>query len=222
MLCVSRQRLFRGLCLILGILAISWLALEYFIPTPPSKITIATGSKGTSLDSFGQQYRQKLARLGIDVELRETAGAVEDFKLLNDPKSGVDVSFVTRGLTGSSQASALLSLGVINQTPIWIFYSSSEPLGGLSQLKGKRIAAGSQGSGARDIAERILGKVNIDSKTATLLPIGGTAAVNALNDGTVDAARCTSCGSKGATLQHPGWAGNHVGFCPFPTSIGQQ
>jgi hypothetical protein len=31
-------------------------------------------------------------------------------------------------------------------------------------------------------------------------------------------ARCTSCGSKGATLQHPGWAGNHIGFHPFPTS----
>src|SRR5215831_3400479 len=33
-------------------------------------------------------------------------------------------------------------------------------------------------------------------------------------------ARCTSCGSKGATLQRPGWAGNHIGFCPFPTDVG--
>jgi hypothetical protein len=32
-------------------------------------------------------------------------------------------------------------------------------------------------------------------------------------------ARCTSCGSKGATLQHPGWAGNHIGFYPFPTNV---
>jgi hypothetical protein len=32
-------------------------------------------------------------------------------------------------------------------------------------------------------------------------------------------ARCTKCGHKGATLQHPGWAGNHVGFQPFPTSV---
>jgi hypothetical protein len=34
------------------------------------------------------------------------------------------------------------------------------------------------------------------------------------------AARCTGCGNKGATVQHPGWAGNHIGFQPFPTSIG--
>ena len=29
-------------------------------------------------------------------------------------------------------------------------------------------------------------------------------------------ARCTSCGGKGATLQRPGWAGNHIGFYPYP------
>jgi hypothetical protein len=28
--------------------------------------------------------------------------------------------------------------------------------------------------------------------------------------------RCTACGHKGATLQHPGWAGEHIGFMPFP------
>jgi len=187
MLGLGPRALFKGLGVIFGILAISWLALEYFVPSPPSKITIATGPKGTSFDYWGQQYREKLARLGIDVELRETVGLMEDFKLLNDPKSGVDVSFLTRGLTDNSPGSALLSLGAITQTPIWIFYSSSEPLGGLSQLKGKRIAVGSEGSGARDMAERILGKVNIDSNTAALLPSGGIAAADALNDGKVDA-----------------------------------
>jgi hypothetical protein len=37
-----------------------------------------------------------------------------------------------------------------------------------------------------------------------------------------DRARCTNCGGKGATLQHLGWAGNHIGFYPFPTSIGHE
>src|SRR5437588_9326116 len=31
-------------------------------------------------------------------------------------------------------------------------------------------------------------------------------------------ARCTACGRKNATLQRPGWAGNHIGFYPFPPS----
>jgi len=30
-------------------------------------------------------------------------------------------------------------------------------------------------------------------------------------------ARCTECGGKGATLQHPSWAGMDLGWEPFPT-----
>jgi hypothetical protein len=30
-------------------------------------------------------------------------------------------------------------------------------------------------------------------------------------------ARCTVCGQKGATLQHPGWVDSAVGFQPFPS-----
>jgi hypothetical protein len=32
-------------------------------------------------------------------------------------------------------------------------------------------------------------------------------------------ARCTKCGHRGATLQHPGWAGTHIGFQPFPKPV---
>ena len=31
-------------------------------------------------------------------------------------------------------------------------------------------------------------------------------------------ARCTACGNNGATIQHPGWGGNNVGFLPFPVA----
>jgi hypothetical protein len=29
-------------------------------------------------------------------------------------------------------------------------------------------------------------------------------------------ARCTDCGSRGATIPHPGWGANSLGFLPFP------
>jgi hypothetical protein len=32
-------------------------------------------------------------------------------------------------------------------------------------------------------------------------------------------ARCTACGHKGATIQHPGWGGEHLGFMPFPGKL---
>jgi hypothetical protein len=31
--------------------------------------------------------------------------------------------------------------------------------------------------------------------------------------------RCTGCGNRGATIQHPGWAGRDVGFMPFPAAL---
>jgi TRAP-type uncharacterized transport system substrate-binding protein len=77
--------------------------------------------------------------------------------------------------------------GQSNRVPFWIF-SSGQSLDSLTQLKGKRIAVGPEGSGARYDAERILGRANIDAKTATLLPLAGDAAVEALNNGTADAA----------------------------------
>ena len=188
MLRLGRGSLTKGLATILSIIGISWLALEYFVPSPPSRITIATGPKGTTFDYFGERYRERFARAGVRIDLRETAGALENFKLLQDPNSGVHIAFVTGGIADRSQAPELLSMGLIFNVPFWIFYPSGESLDGLPQLKGKRIAVGPEGSGARYTAERILSKANINSKTATLLPLAGDAAVDALNNGKVDAA----------------------------------
>ncbi len=186
MLNLGRGYLIRWLATIFCIVGISWLALEYFVPSPPSTITIATALKGTTYDYFGQRYRERFARAGVKVNLRETAGVLENLRLLQDPSSGVAIAFVTGGVSDASHAPNLLSLGLIFNDPFWIFYSSGESLDNLSQLKGKRIAVGPEGSGARYTTERILSKANINSKTATLLPFGGDEAVDALNDGKVD------------------------------------
>jgi hypothetical protein len=91
------------------------------------------------------------------------------------------------GVSDGKHAPGLLSLGTVYTNPFWIFYSSNEPFERLSQLKGKRIAVGPVGSRSRAAAEQILGKTGVNSETATLLPFIGSAAVEALNDGKVDA-----------------------------------
>ncbi len=206
MLRTRRRNLTLGLIGVLLIMGVSWLALEYFVPSPPSTITIATGRKGTTFDYFGQRYRERFARAGVKVELRQTAGALENFRLLQDPNSGVDIAFTAGGIADSSQAPKLLSAGLIFNVPFWIFYPSAESFDDLTQLKRKRIAVGPEGSGARYTAERILGKANINSKTATLLPFAGNAAVEALNTGKTDVALIvggSDAPSVGALLQNP-------------------
>src|SRR5262249_53476812 len=82
----------------------------------------------------------------------------------------------------------VLSLGPIFAVPFWVFYSATEPIDRLSQLKGKRIAVGPIGSGTRYSAEKILGKGDVNSETATLLPFAGLDAAGVLKDGKGDAA----------------------------------
>jgi hypothetical protein len=183
---LDRGRLIQWLATVACIIGASWIALEYFVPSPPSRITIGTALKGTTYDYFGQRYKERFARAGVELDLRETDGAVQNLRLLEDPNSGVDIGFVTGGISDNSHAPDLLSMGLIFNDPIWIFYSSDETIDSLSQLKGKRIAIGPGESGARYTAGRILSKANIDSTTVTLLPFGGDAAVDALDSGKVD------------------------------------
>jgi TRAP-type uncharacterized transport system substrate-binding protein len=183
----NRLRIFKACISIFALVAAVSFALIYFIPAPPSKIVMATAFKGASFDFYGRQYREIFARYNIDLELRETAGAVENIKLLQDPNSGVQATFTTGGISDGKHAPGVLSLGTVYTQPFWIFYTSNEVIDRLSQLKGKRIAVGPVGSATRFTAEQILGKGGVTSETATLLPFGGSAADKALRDGEVDA-----------------------------------
>ena len=57
----------------------------------------------------------------------------------------------------------------------------------MRQLKGKRVALGPQGSGQRPITEKILEVSGVSSETTTLLSLSAQDAVNAINDGRIDA-----------------------------------
>ena len=184
----GRRSLIIGLVAILFVFGASWLALDYFIPSPPSKVTIATGPRGTTLDYYGQRYRDGLVKAGIQVVLRPTAGGLENFKLIKDPKSGVDIAMVGSGQGNSLAAPDIVSLGTDFYVPLWVFYSTALAVDDLSQLEGKRIALGREGSGVRRQAERLLGEVDVNSQNATFVPLAGNAAIAALNDGKVDVA----------------------------------
>jgi len=161
---------------------------------------MATGPKGSSFEYFGRQYRETFAHSNIELELRETTGAAENVQLLLDQKSGVEIALTIAGVSDGKHAPGLLSFGTVYHTPFWLFYSSSEPIDELSQLTGKRIAVGPVGNGGRLLAEKVLGKAGVNSENATLLPFAGSAAAEALNNGTVDAV--SLLGPPDATAVH--------------------
>ena len=216
MLGYTRWQLLKGLVAAVGVLSIVSLALIYFLPSPPSKVVMATAFKGGVFEYYGRQYREVFARFHIELEPRETAGSGENIKLLLDPNSDVGVAFVNAGISDGKHAPGLLSLGTVFNLPFWMFYSSNEPFDRLSQLKGKRIAVGPAGSGTRLAAEQILGKGGVNSETATLLPFIAATAVEALNDGKVDAVWIL--GSPDSPSVHSLLQNPNVRLMSFPTA----
>lgn len=187
MLGLGWSGLLKGLAAILCILGVVSLALIYFFPAPPSKFTIVTGGKNQIYQSIGNRYREIIARSHVDLEVRLTTGAVENIELLNDPTSGIKVGIVQGGISTSDRSPDLLSLGLINYQIYWIFFSATETLDDLRQLKGKRVALGPQGSGQRPMTEKILAISGVTSENTTLFGLSAQDAADALNDGKVDA-----------------------------------
>jgi len=134
MLGFNRWHLLKGFAAILCIAGIASLAVAYFIPAPPTTVTIATAFKGSTFVFYGEKYREIFARSHVNLELRETNGAVDNLRLLQDPKSGVDIGFVNGGVSKGNPPPGLLSIGLMYNNAFWIFYRSSETLDRLSQL----------------------------------------------------------------------------------------
>jgi hypothetical protein len=71
---LSRLGYFVGLAAVVGVLAVSWLALVYLFPAPPWKITIATATGGSTYELLGNRYKAILARSHVDVSVLLTNG----------------------------------------------------------------------------------------------------------------------------------------------------
>jgi TRAP-type uncharacterized transport system substrate-binding protein len=117
MLGFNRWHLFKGLAAILCIVSIVWLALAYFIPAPPSTITIAMAYKGSAYERFALRYQETLSRSHVTLNMHPTDGPVDNLRLIKDPNSGVDVAFLFGGLTNSEQSPELMALGRVGFAP---------------------------------------------------------------------------------------------------------
>jgi TRAP-type uncharacterized transport system substrate-binding protein len=184
----NRWHLVIFLAAILCTVGIVSLALIYFFPAPPSTITMAVGIKGGNYELLAVPYKEIIARHHVELELRETAGGWGNVELLMDENSGVQATFVQGGTRSGEPAPGLLSLGRINYQIYCVFYRATEVLGDLTELKGKRIAVGPPSIGARQIVDKVLKVSGVTSENSTFLPVQGQAAVNAINDGSADAA----------------------------------
>jgi TRAP-type uncharacterized transport system substrate-binding protein len=190
------------------LLCLALMALAYWSvdPNPPKTLVLATGPENSDYHVLGQRYQRKLAKHGIKVELKLTAGSQENIELLGaqaNPTSvtaRVDVGFVRSGARRSETdpnatpaPDAYVSLGSLFYEPVWVFYREAINLTSLTQLKGLKVNIGSQGSGAPKV---VLGLLNangvLPTDLASLQQSDYTEAVVGLLDASADVALIVS------------------------------
>ena len=161
-------------------------------PACPKRVVIATGGADGAYYAFAERYREILARDGIELVVRSTAGSIENAELLRNDDSDVSLALIQGGTAAEDSGDAIESLASLYLEPVWIFYRGDDTLEQLTQLKNRRIAVGPVGSGTRAVALQLLREngVMVDEvdSAAKTTPLGGRQAVAALKRGEVDAA----------------------------------
>ena len=169
-----------------------WIAFQFVQPAPPRKVVMTGGAEGGAYESYAAQYRDRLAVDGIQVELRRSAGSVDNLKHLMDEGSGVSIGFVQGGIAKAGDDDELMSLAGLYYEPLWVFYRANGEIDHLSRLRGRRIAIGPEGSGTRALALQVLALAGMDARNTAFLDLDADHAADALARGEIDAAMMIS------------------------------
>lgn len=146
----------------LGLVALLFATLWVLVPPPPRSIELATGFPTGLYQQFGEKLQSELAEEGISLKLRTTGGTSDNLALLKDPHSGVDFAMVQGGVADLSKYPDFISIAGVFYEPVWVWYRESSfsseqgRLGLLSQLKGKRVSIGNEGSGTLSLTSQLL------------------------------------------------------------------
>jgi TRAP transporter TAXI family solute receptor len=158
---LSLRDLFATAWWIILIVGIGFVVAYQFVqPAPPSRIVITTGSDSGAYYQFANRYAAILARNGVTLEVKTSAGSLENLARLKSDEA--QVGFVQGGVVepkadqDEEDNSGLLSLGSMFYEPVWVFYRGDKRLERLTDLRGKRVAIGQEGSGVRQLAQQLL------------------------------------------------------------------
>lgn len=149
-------------------------ASQFVKPSPPRSITIATGALTGAYYAYAQAYKKLLAQKGIELNIVSTSGSIDNIERLQ--KSEVDLAFVQSG-TGqtvkyaANAGASLVSLGSLYYEPLWLFMPSSKLVFKAADLKGRRVAIGSEGSGTLALVSLLLENNGINASNTELMTV---------------------------------------------------
>jgi uncharacterized protein len=154
-------------------------------PLPPRRLGISTGREDGAYYQYALEYQRVLASQGFKLDVQPGPGSVATLRRLATGE--VDAGFVQGG-TMSADAAGVTALGSVFYEPLWIFYRKDLRVSYLSELRGRRLAVGEEGSGTRELVLRLLADNDVTVDNARLLPLGGNDAERAISSDQIDAA----------------------------------
>ena len=179
-----------GFCMVLAALfAVLWI----LVPPPPKVIQMATGFPTGLYYQFGGRLKEEVAKDGVSLEVKATGGTIDNLALLNDPNSGVNFAMVQGGVADVSKYPKLVSIAGMFYEPIWVWYrepgfkNEGSRLQVLSQLKGKRVAIGNEGSGTLALSSALLKMSGIQENEIRSEKLKPDQALAKLSSGELDA-----------------------------------
>jgi len=175
------------------VLIVAW---QYVEPAPPGKVVIATGPAGSTYNDYARKYQDYFAAHGVELEVRETSGAAQNYALLNDPDSGVDVALVQGGTAPPAHLRKNVEgVCTVSVEPLFICYRHvDDPIGPvladpttINDLAGRRLAIGSKAGGTRAVAEPLLRAHGVlDAPGTTIVDESGPKSAAKLKAGEID------------------------------------
>jgi TRAP-type uncharacterized transport system substrate-binding protein len=162
-------------------------AVVLFRPLPPREFVLATGPPGGAYEEAGRRYQALLAKQGVQLRLRATAGAIENLTLLDDGRSGVSAGFVQSGTTSEGASPDLVSLGAVFNESLWFFCRCQTSRLAFHEMEGRKISIGPEGSATRALSLKLLTLNQVDTSRLSLLALPLEEAAQRLLDGTIDA-----------------------------------
>jgi len=167
--------------------AVVGLSLRFMDPFPPNRVVLATGQPGGAYDGFGREDQIRLAREGLRVELRRTAGSVENLERLL--RGEVDVAFVQGGTYPlvKDPDGQLRGMAALYHEPLRIFYRGKPVSDDLGALAGRRIAIGAPGSGTEAISRALLEGLGLPTTGSNLRALPASDARAQLESGAIAA-----------------------------------
>ena len=183
-----------------GLIAALFAGIWFILPQPPQTLTIATGFPDGLYSQFANHLKTELAKEKITLQIRNTGGSVDNLALINDPNSGIDLAIVQSGVGDPVKYPELLSLAGIFYEPLWVWYrqpafaKEGGALTQLSQLQGKRISIGNDGSGTQILSNAILKLNEINADLVKLEKLKPDEAIEKLQKGELDVAFIVAAG----------------------------